>query len=716
MHAASRKSQWKTLRRHARAGHRESVHELLLEMLRETPNDKDVIDELKRFQSGETLRVLDTKKKKAARALQMAQIRLEDILRHRADPANMPPDELQKLHVQIQEHIATLRKSDISLPDGIEAYASQVSAACQVLYRKRRRRFFRNSLRHIKKLTIAVLIAASIIVAIGVLYHRAEKMTQHLAQAYHSADWAKTHTLAIAVDSGINRLLYPKLKKLLYDVNIWQTRVTAGDKELHALLDTYEKKQCIHLLSIEERANLMCRMRALPAPFSKKLLTRWEALCQPEKEQLDLQRNALIEEFSAELPPLQLTGQPTQDHARTKEKEITLRQLISRFQPAKEAFDLTPTLITPAEQKLAETSAYLRDIEQLIAVENALVHARSYKQLQLAIENLAPTCYPPALEVAATRHLLPESEETINEQIRAQRFDLPASIPEHVCRTFLDKGPTFGSAVPATQEQVHIMEDIFTSRSLSSKIYELTYENSTSYFSDSYPQITEKNHVIFTLSPLDPHFDIHKSTRIEWENAYLAVIRTIDPTPILRTTGMRRDQFFLKANVIDLLGQLTCIHDKDCPALAKAYAYHTLLELISRLHARPELSGIRFSPTLQEDAASFYRFYTEQQYPLSATCWLQHGEAAQAAESAYRRWFEEHADRDYAGEISRNFSRLLRTRTRFVGYVDRTLTPRYNEVLPPQTTLWYYSADKLISSPAGKSLENPVPFSPIFAE
>ena len=132
-----------------------------------------------------------------------------------------------------------------------------------------------------------------------------------------------------------------------------------------------------------------------------------------------------------------------------------------------------------------------------------------------------------------------------------------------------------------------------------------------------------------------------------------------------------------------------------------------------RLH-KSDILGLRFSPLLQEDIKSFRLMLSHSKVKLSVTCWLSRKNEVMAAEALCAQWFAEHADRDYAAEMSARFSRILRTAPRYLGYADADGQPHTLQPPMENAKLWYYSEGKLISTPGGKPLQAPSPYTPIF--
>lgn len=704
------KAQWRMLRRYVLSGEKEAARSLLQDMLRSNPEDAEAAAELRRLEQGHPLLCTETQKQRKERQLQEALHALaRDVEAHNPKIlAAKHTEELLKLRADLKEYLHTISGSKSPAPPGTNAYKKALEHELSRRHKK-----------SVKSRTSIALFLLFVLLGLGgtiwALHNRAVSIAEQLESAWIAQEWEKTEALLKATDSGINRLMYPQSGALIAKVRNWQQGCIGRANDLSHQMQLYKKRDAISSLSLEERAVFLRRIRALPLYHSQELLARWEELCRPEKEKLDMQRDAIVAEIEAAATAPPLTGDWTQDANLLKKAAANLQRLIATFDSAKDAFDLPAELISPDQNLLLQLQTYLADIEIQKKADMQLRTARTYEQHFKALSGLTPVQYPPALQMAEAGRSLPTAEDICNE-VRAYRFKIPRVIPPEVIQAIVHKGPSFCASYPASLQQLHLMEDIFTGRTLRQKVYEVFRASGEVHYTDAPPTVTEKNSATFTMSELDPARKVSRSPRIEWENAHAVWSRTLDATPILKVTGITRERFFLTANLPDVLARVTTIRDKDCPALAKAYVYHTLLEVM-RLHSKkPDILGLRYSPTLQEDIKSFRLVSSRCKLPLSVTCWLSRSAEAMEAESLFARWFDTHADRDYSAEMSRQLSRILRTRPRYIGYVDAAGQPRFREQPAEGSTIWYLSGDKMLPQPYGKPLQAPAPYSPLFTE
>lgn len=709
MAKAAPKEQWRAVRRYALSGEMRTARRILQMMVQENPDDIEAAAELQRLEAGQPLRCTETQKARQERMNEEALYAIADKINVYSTKklAALQTKELQKLHQELKENLRTLANSHTLAPPGTNAYKKNLE-----------RELGRRHKRNLKsRMTIAAIALGTLLTLAGIawgLYRKAASVSEQLTNAWQAQDWERTEAILEGADTGIYRMMNPLMNELIAKVTAWQQQTISRSNELQYLLQVYEKREAISTLSLEERAQFLRQIRALPNYHAKGLLLRWEELCRPEKEKLDMQRDAFLAEVKAAARFPELTGNIADDTAQLRKARATIQKLIQTFVSAKDAFDLPKDTISRNVAIQSKIDSYLADIEMLNRAEIQMRSARNYQQHFAALAELTPTQYPPALAAAKAGSKLPSEEEICN-VVRAHRYKIPQNMPQEVIHAIVDKGPTFCQAYPANLQQIHLMEDIFTSRTLRQKVFEIFRASGEIHYTDQYPTVTEKNNVRFTLSELDPERKVSKSPHMEWENAHTVWIRTLDATPILKAVDLTRDKFW-GANLPDLLGRLTAIHDKDCPALAKAYVYHTLLEVMLLHHKKPDILGLRYSPTLQEDIKSFRQIGVRNKLPLSITCWLSRDEKVQEAEALYAQWFDMHADRNYSAEMSKTLSRILRTRPRYIGYVDAGGQAHIRVKQAEGTSLWYISGGKLTTTPSGKPLKTPAGYSPIFAE
>ena len=704
------KTRWQTLRRYALSGQMDAVRELLQQMVKRYPRDAEAAAELKRLQAGLPLHIAESAAERQARE----QAEAHSALTHIAAAAtpqrvgSMRRAELQRLHQTLMQHLLTLREQDAPAPAGTNACKKLLEQELTRRHKHRRRALLLSA-------GVVVLVLAALAATAMLLRQRALHLATELEEAYRRNDWQLSQALLEACDTGINRLLAPEAERPIVDVKNRRQAAFNTQKELVLKLDSFEKRGDISAIRLEERAGFLRGLRSLPSTLAAPLAARWETLCRPEQQKLEEQKRAFLSEL-ADLPSTSaLTGSAKEDATMLKHAADLLQTRMLTFRDASVAFDLPPELIAPTAKHHASLVAMLADTELMLRTEQALSSARAYERHAEILRAFRPSAYPPALQAAQTAPLLPKDEESMAAALRSLRHNLPLHMPAEMLRAVLEKGPTFSQAYPASGEQVHLMEDVFTARTLRHPLFEITGPDGQTHYSDAPPSVTNKKTVVFSISELDPRHSITRRSHMEWGPAHAVWIRKLDPTKLMQAVNITREHFFLSANLPQLLGSITAVNDEDCPPLARAYLYHTLLELM-RLQRNPEAMGLRFSPTLQADAEEFRKLQKRLPCPLTASCWLQRTAEAEKASSAYAQWFAAHAHRDYAEEMKRELGKIMSERLRYIGYTDASAEPHFTTTPAPGTPLWYYSRSGLVTTPAGQRMVAPATFSPIFSE
>ena len=685
----SSSSPWRRIRRLALAGRTSEVRLLLEKLLDKNPKDEQASAELTRLKAGKRLRCTETKKERSIREGKEARRAVALLLDKwpiGGELDMVTSSELRKLLRSLRTHVAVLRRQKAPAPPGTSALLSKLT----------------------HELLAAVVGGAAL-----ALRERAASLSRRVEDAMKANEWNRTQSLLDAVDTGINRLLLPSVNSLAENTRAWQQRVLASFRNLTRQLEVYQRLRTISSLSIEERGTFLRAIRKLPMPYSGRLLSQWDALCQPEREKLKQQKNEVIARISQvrNIPPL--TNDPRRDHETLRSLRNELTHLCAEFDDARETFDLDPLLISPLQEQLETVNALLHDVEMLLRTTVLLGTARSYEEHLKVVGGFAPETYEPARAAMGTIRHLPKPD-AMHGQLRACRHGLPPSLSPHLIRTLLETGPSFGPAAPANQRHLQLMEDIFTSPTLRRPLYTVDTHDGQIFYTEKPPRIEQDGSVSFELSTMDPTVRIASALTLK-SFAY-AGSRLLNAAPIMDATGINRSTFFLQANVPRLLSILTSPKLSNTPALARAYLYSTLLEMLRNLPDQEKLCRL-FSPALREDSDSFRTLCSGINFPLSVTCWLSHSPRAAQTEKAFSEWFLEHANRPYPDEIRYNFSSILREPMNYVGFVDATGTPHFKNSPPlPGKTLRYFSESRLIASPAGSPLLVPSPLSPIFAD
>ncbi len=702
-------SPWRKIRRLALARRTSEVRALLEKLLAENPQDEQALAELARLKAGKNLRCTENKKERGLREAKEARHAIAKLLDKWTigdDLKAVTATELREVLHSLRTHVAVLRRQKTPAPPGTSDLLSKLTHELG----RRKKHTSHWARRAVIVLLLLVAIAGG---AMLVLRERAVSLSHRLEKAVKENEWDRTQSLLDAVDTGINRLLLPSVNSLTDRTRSWQQKVLNSFRELTNQLEVYKRIRTVSALSIEERGSFLRAIRKLPMPYSGRLLAEWDALCRPERETLERQKREAIARISQELRIPPLTGDPRQDRDSLRTSRDELSKECAKFDDVRETFSLDPLLISPLQEQMKKLDTLLRDIENLLRTTQLLDAARNYEDHFKAVEGFAPKSYKPARQAADKLRHLPKPDD-MHGQLRAARHGVPASFSPHIIRALLKTGPTFGPTSPANQQHLRLMEDPFTSLTLRRTIYAVDSYGGQTFYTEKAPEMKPDGSVSFELSTMDPM--VRTSASMTLKSFAYAGSRVLNASPVMDATGIDRSTFFLQANVPNLLGILTSSKLSNTPALARAYLYNTMLEMLRNLPDQEKLCRV-FSPVLKEDTDSFRELCSKVDFPLSVTCWLSHSPRAAQAEKDFAEWFREHANRFYADEIRRNFSTLLKEPMGYVGYVDTDGAPHFKgSPPPPDKTLRYFSEGKLTASPASSPLLSPDPFSPIFAD
>ncbi len=697
------------LRKLALAGRWDEVRQLLHDRLKRDPHDTEARRELERLQQGLPLRAMDSALVRKRREEQEMREELEAVLAlYRQNPAFI--EEWNREQLRRKRKRAALIRATLGrrLPPELDA-----EAAAYVRALNKRLNRHRGTYRWGLRLAIGLPLLALIIGLPAVtLYSRAQRAEEQLRDALRHKDIPRVEQALHSADSGIYRQLNDDLAPLIEQAQRWHRYALLRCRELEQELGRLETGQgSIRTLPLARRAEYERLLQHLPDGLQG-LLPRWKRLCESEQRALEQQREEVEQSFRVPLPPMpELSGNPAEDEAALRPQLRELEKREKEYRDADEIFKLAPAVGAPLLARVAELRRILRDIAAMQRTARQLPNARSYADYRAMLENLKPECYAPAQRMADIRDLLPD-ENKLRDRMQDHGRSLPPGMLKAARHALLEEGPSFTAAFPANAQQVQLMEDVFTSTALQKVLYEMSAATLPSIIIETPPEVTETS-VIFTPSPLTPGYSLEVPRRITWHNPQNVYLRRIDATTLLEKTGIRREDFFTSANLPAILDTVLHFEHEACPALARAYLFKRLLEVM-RLHEWPTMLGIAYAPEMRADARSFATLARECGLSLDAGCWLRSDPVAVQAEETFSRWFRERRHRHYAQDIARNFGALVQVHPRYVGYVDEERRVRLFRSVPRKTMLWYCAENGITTTARGEELESPVIYSPIF--
>ncbi len=696
------------LRRFARAARWDKVRVLLEQRLHRQPNDEEARQELDRLNQGLSLRALESPLERQRRqAREMREELAAELELYQSTP-HLPTTWDTPLLRQRVRRVGSIRSLlGRQLPEEMSRATADYLATLQ---QELKRRLLRRH-RTLGLITVPILLALGL--GTGLLfYQRTLRLDEALVAALSTGEARAVEQAANVADSGINRLVNPKLAGRIVQARDWLDRSRRLHSYLAGIIAGIESgRGSVAGLPMAHRADIARSLRQLPRD-NPDLPQRWQKLCNHEKEQLRQQADSVQGLFAAPLPPLPTpSGKLTEDDKLLRALKQQLTQRLRDFAIAQEAYGLSPSLMDSTHARLEELDWQLADIAAMRHTAVSLPAARSYNHYRRLLEQNKPRAYAPALSMLEILKQLP-TEEELRDQMQDKNRKLPPGMLEAVRHALLEGGPSFTPSFHANDLQVSLMEDIFTSRALRTKLYELSCEGEQSWLTESPPEVRDKR-LHFSPSSYDPKYDINTPRTIVWDNPKLALIRPIDPAPLLSRLEVERSSFFRDRNLPQLLDRLMEPRPQHCPALAQAYLYNRLRAVMQE-HDWPRMLGLPYAPTLRADFRSFSQLEKQLGFEATSGCWLTPGPARDEAEKAFAQWFREREGRAYAAEIARNFGSLVGLRPRFVGYIDESGNARLCIPVAEGKLLWYISHGGVTATPQGEAMEEPSLLSPLF--
>ncbi len=563
---------------------------------------------------------------------------------------------------------------------------------------------------------LIVLITILLCGGVVVCRNRATGMESELLKALELNQADRVQRIQKVLDTPFYRLIAPQVQSSIELANRKLTYLQASANRLHQRLSNMENGGGrVSALTIAERAGIERELSNLPQQMGNPLSKRWQALCNREQSVLQEQKLNFINNLQRPLPAAPtFTGSPEQDLEACRKQLDEIRPRLKEFYTAPKSFNLSQQLIEPVVRRSRELQATTAAISSYMLFCEELRRSRSYPQHLTAAQRCNAAAYEPAAKLLSILPLLPPENEVKSALQKGGYLTTNEEQQLAAAQTLLKGGPTFTAEYPATAEQAHMVENLFTAPSLYHKLYQVTTTYGVTAYSEKKPQIDfGDNRVYLTRSHLDPEHNLeNRHTRLD--DIDKVSIRVIDSSLLMKHLNLSKRTFFLKANISRLLTQVLNFRHKDCPALAQAYVYYTLLRLIDN-HQHTHMTGVRHCPTLREHAINFIQLVRRHNLNLNAPgVWLNNTPAIQQAESDFRSWFATRAGFDYTAEIKNNFGPLARVGLQYSGYVNATGQPALFRELPPGTTVWYMTARGFTSGTIGSPLEQSLPYSPIF--
>lgn len=696
------------LRRLALAERWDEVKALLIARLDQNPEDTAAKTELQRLIDGRPLRItLSTAKRHLADADDAEQdLSLLLNIHPIGTLKNLPKKELKQLLQQIEQKEAIIAKAKRTCSDSHQTYVAEI--------KKCLRRFsFAYSRKLIRRCALVLLSIGTIFSACMYLKQRAEQASVTLSAALQHKNLAELELAKQEANTKLNRFFCPKITDTLAAAQDWENEIYTELKNLNRIIAELEAgKRNYSTLTASELQQIDNRVHRLIIGKDD-LLPKWQKLYKQETQRLETLKIQLVSQLEASLPKQPVfSGEPNADEAaitqyiqELRRKETEAHQLIAEYGAPQK-------LIPPIQQAQASAQQIKAEIQQMRKLLQSLPTFTQYEDYYRVWQQFCPQLYTPAIRLAATKNTLPPPQE-IKYHIQDPDGNYTAQLIKAAEACLVHGQSSFTKTYPATQEQIHIPQNLFTAPSYLYKIYILKKQDGTTWYSTIQPVVDESNFIIFTRSSIDPHFS-PEHNKIELQNDGSVTLSYTDSTHLLPKLNIRKEDFFLSANLPQLLTDTLNLRQSNHPILAQAYIYQCLMRLIAK-HPYELLNGIKFSPTLRQHAASFKALLQKHKIELYPGCWLHQTEKIRAAEQDFTEWFRRHRGHDYRAEMAHNFAATFNVQAQYCGFIAPNGQAIINRTIHPDCTLWYISTGGIFNS-RNHNLPGALPYSPIFSE
>lgn len=698
------------LRRLAIAGRWDDVRELLQARVAYDATDTEAKEELSRLERGLPLKAMMNAAERRAAAAQDATRALTDFM------AQLPFAELKKLSKSELPEVSqawdalsnTYLRYHKKLTPEMTAYGREIKSR-----RKKYRGFMLN-----KATKIACIAATAMVLGIGVNYFLkadAERECEAFSAALQHQDLTQVLELKDKVNSGLNHFYCPELQSLLHRADMWIFSLQTEYRSVETDIRRIEKGLIsVADMGLQGQVELEARIQALRLGKDE-LNQRWKALCQKERHALAQQKERVLQAVHAPLPTQpEHTGAPRQDYDAFNRYSALLEKRLLEATLANKAYHISQSALGNIEKACRQARQLCSDTNDFKRITDKLKKCRNYDEFLELINGFSPELYNPALELASIKNELPTAED-IAHRIMDPDGAFSRELLAAARKTLVEGAPTFSQAYPATNDQVVLMEDMFTAPSLRNKVYGIILPDGNMWFSTKKPYVDKTNFLIFQRSSIDPNYSV-MDNRVELQNDGSIKLTEYDATGIMKIGDFEKNNFFNHAHLTRLLTATLNYEDRKTPALAQAYIYYTLIRLAHE-HRHMLLSGARFSPSLKAHADSFSHLLKKQNITLEPGCWLSASAEVKAAEKAFEAWFREHRGANYEQEAAAHFRERFDASSRYAGYINA-----HGEFVARKSTrdadyLWFISDDGLARTPAQEPDFSPAhKWSPVFTE
>lgn len=700
------------LARLLRRGRREKAIELVRDTLAKEPTHASALNEWHRLQAGQPFTYEEVEQKKKQGHLQYLETILTNFSQNPAQLAVLNRSVLKKRLSQLRTALKKVGGIEGLEPATSEQYRLYLNALTKEI--KRRRRTIRGK----------SLLGLSLIAGLGLvgacsmaLIHRAHEAADALEQVWQNHELQPDYADSAlrTYDTGFNRMLDRRVGNIAERISFRIQNQSARIKQAIAVLSEIQRGNGkLAELSIAERVEIQdtCRIQSKE---SLPLIALWNTLYLREKEQMERLKSVHIADLLAPLPPMQaLSGLPQQDLPILEKRLDALQLKKQRFKELSSLYKLDKKDIIYFTKEHKHISSIKKELEQFRTCLQTLSAAHDYQGYRDLLRK-----GPDLQQYIAGQHLLSATEALPSKQDfqRAMQMAAAQDIPEDfipaAIRTLVYEGSSISEKCPATREQLQTMENIFALSGAPVALYQIINKDNEVCYSESQPQIKDK-HLVFQRSVYDPLRPTGDISTISWKNPHEIWIKIIDLRPLWKACGFDKpQQFFNTAHFPSLLSIILNTEAPHCPALARAYLYHKISELM-RQHSPQALAGFGYTPTMKQHIEEFEQLRKQCNIPLLGMCWLRQTPDYIAAEHAFTRWFRKHKGFSYEKEIKKHAGERLLLHAQFCGYVNEYGKPVFRESHAAGTKVWYADKGQVHSFCLGDDMPQLPGLSPLF--
>lgn len=683
-------------------GQRPAAVAVLDKILQKTPTHAKAREELARYMAGQPFSFEEAEYEELQQLLREYRGNVQKL-------TGMKSKALKRLHQRFQRLERSQRHTLVALEK------KTLSDIITVINRELRRRRPRMGRFFIVTGAAAAVLAG--VAGIGLyLWQSAGRAADKLEAAAEEGCSRSTASNLLKIhDTGLNRTLNRRVGIAAEKLRGVMAAKERRAREMDALLRELESNQkAVVSHGLSTVAAIESKLKELKGDAAD-LHARWAAICKKEQNAISEQRLSLTEELMLPVPPRPALVQDMEkDRQNLQAHRNTLRQRIMKFDTTAEMLQLDEEIIAPARQECAATEKLLEEIAQLKNMLELLPSAHDYSTYRERLAGIKAAEYPLTQELLAVFRQLP-TEENMRGMMQEYGQNLPPGLLRAACDSLLEGGPSFSRDFPASPEQLALIDELLTNSALNTRLYELIYtvDNELAY-SEEPPAL--KNKVItFNRSRLDPEHQLAHKRRVEWHTPRAVYSRVLDPRPMFVKLGLdNRTGFTSTANLPRLITTVCQIEKGDIPTLARAYVLEHLLR-VNNMSRHAILNGTRFAPEFRKAVEEFNEIRQKCGILLDGNCWLTRTPAHMQAEQRFARWFEKHQKLDFAAEIERNMSTVMKVQPRFCGYINEAGKPVLFARVRQKQLVWYLSAEGAMTATAwGEEITNAVKLSPVF--